>query len=96
MVKAFGARLDSQLANFPLAPDTLHEIQAGKIKLAGLQLPAGLDSSAEVAIREAVRGAFVFGFRLIMMICASLSVGSAAAEWLLIPDNKDDRLRAAE
>ncbi len=88
MVNAFGARLDSKLANFSLPPSTLHEIQAGEIKLAGLQLPASLNPSTGAGIRESVREAFVFGFRLIMLICAGLSVASAAAAWLLIPDSR--------
>jgi MFS family permease len=89
MVNAFGARLDSKLANFSLLPGTLHDIQAGEIKLAGLQLPASLNETTGTAIKESVREAFVFGFRLIMLICAGLSVGSAAAAWLLIPDNRE-------
>ncbi len=88
MVNAFSARLDSRLVNFSLPPGTLHDIQAGEIKLAGLQLPASLNPSTGAEIRESVREAFVFGFRLIMLICAGLSVASAAAAWLLIPDDR--------
>ena len=88
MVDAFSARLDSKLAGFSLSPGTLQEIHANEIKLAGMQLPPGLSASTGAAIRESVREAFVFGFRLIMMICAGLSVASAAAAWLLIPDNR--------
>jgi len=88
MVSAFSARLDSKLAAFSLPPGTLHDIQAGEIKLAGLQLPASLNESTAAAIKESVREAFVFGFRLVMLICAGLSVASAAAAWLLIPDNR--------
>ncbi len=88
MVNAFGARLDSELSNFSLSPDTLHDIQAGEIKLAGLQLPTSLNETTGTAIKESVREAFVFGFRLIMLICAGLSVASATAAWLLIPGNR--------
>jgi EmrB/QacA subfamily drug resistance transporter len=88
MVNAFSARLDSKLANFSLPPATLHEIQAGEIRLAGMQLPASLNEPTGTAIRESAREAFVFGFRLIMLICAGLSVASATAAWLLIPDNR--------
>jgi EmrB/QacA subfamily drug resistance transporter len=87
MVNAFGARLDSKLADFSLPPGALHDIQAGEIKLAGLQLPASLNPTTGAEIRESVGEAFVFGFRVIMLICAGLSVASAAAAWLLIPDN---------
>jgi EmrB/QacA subfamily drug resistance transporter len=88
MVDAFSARLDSKLAGLSLPPSTLHEIHANEIKLAGMQLPAVLSASTGAAIRESVREAFVFGFRLIMLICAGLSLASAAAAWLLIPDNR--------
>jgi EmrB/QacA subfamily drug resistance transporter len=88
MVDAFSVRLDSRLAGFSLPPSTLHEIHANEIKLAGMQLPATLSASTGAAIRKSVREAFVFGFRLIMLICAGLSVASAAAALLLIPDNR--------
>ena len=88
MVNAFGARLDSKLANFSLPPEILRDMERSKIKLAGLELPASLNPTIRAAIRESVREAFVFGFRLIMLICAGLSVASAMAAWLLIPDNR--------
>jgi len=88
MVNAFGARLDSKLANFSLPPEILRDMERSKIKLAGLELPASLNPTIRAAIRESVREAFVFGFRLIMLICAGLSVASAMAARLLIPDNR--------
>src|SRR5438309_3753275 len=88
MVNAFGARLDSKLANFSLPPEILRGMERSKIKLAGLELPASLNPTIRAAIRESVREAFVFGFRLIMLICAGLSVASAMAARLLIPDNR--------
>jgi len=88
MVNAFSACLDSKLANFSLPPGTLQEIRAGEIKLAGLQLPTSLNETSGTAIRESVREAFVSGFRLVMLICAGLSVASAASAWRLIPGDR--------
>src|SRR6266851_2914261 len=88
MVNAFSARVDSKLANFSLPPGTLQEIQAGETKLAGLQLPTSLNETSRTAIRESVREAFVFGFRKVMLICAGLSVASAASAWRLIPGDR--------
>jgi len=88
MVNAFGAHLNSKLANLSLPLNELHEIQAGENKLAGLQAPSGVNPSTEAAIREAIRDSFIFGFRLIMLICAGLSVASTAAAWRLIPDQR--------
>jgi EmrB/QacA subfamily drug resistance transporter len=85
MVKAFSFSLDRGLAGLSLPSNILHEVQANEIKLAGLQLPAGLDQIANAAIKESVSEAFVYGFRIVMSICASLSLASAAVASLMIP-----------
>jgi MFS family permease len=85
MVKAFGFHLDRSLARLSLPTPVLQELQANEIRLAGLQAPIGLDPTATVAITESVRNAFVYGFRIIMLICSALSFASAATAWLIIP-----------
>jgi EmrB/QacA subfamily drug resistance transporter len=85
MMKAFGFRLDNGLAQLSLAPAMLQKLHADEIKLAGLQAPAGLDPGMKSAIKESVGEAFVFGFRIVMLICAGLSVASAAVAWFMIP-----------
>jgi EmrB/QacA subfamily drug resistance transporter len=89
MVKAFSFRLDRSLASLSLPSYVRQEVQANEIKLAGLQLPAGLDPTANAAIKESVRDAFVYGFQIVMSICAGLSLASAAAAWLMIPPEHD-------
>jgi predicted MFS family arabinose efflux permease len=89
MVKAFSFRLDRGLAGLSLPSYIRQEVQANEIKLAGLQLPAGLDPTANAAIQESVREAFVYGFRIVMSICAGLSLASAAVAWLMIPPEHD-------
>jgi hypothetical protein len=84
MAKAFRSQLNLNLSHLSLAPSVLHTIQANEIKLAGLQVPAGLSSIAKSSINESIEGAFVHAFRIIMLICAGLSLGSAAVAWLLI------------
>ena len=85
MVKAFGSRLDRNLAGFVLPSTISQAIHAQEIKLAGLQLPAGLGHDMQNAIKKSFAEAFVFGFRTVMLICAALSVVSALAAWRLIP-----------
>jgi len=53
-------------------------------------LPVGVDDSLRAAIRDSIGEAFVFGFRLVILICAGLSVASAAVAWLLIPKGAFD------
>jgi len=88
MVKAFGSRLDHSLADFSLPPAISQAIHAEETKLAGLQVPAGVDPDTAVAIRKSVAEAFEFGFRIVVLICASLSVASAVTAWLMIPTER--------
>ena len=68
-----------------LSPGILQYIQSNAIKLAGLDLPAGLDADTIVTIRASIAHAFVFGFRIEMLICAGLSAASGAVAWLMVP-----------
>jgi EmrB/QacA subfamily drug resistance transporter len=84
MVSAFRSHLNPGLAKLSLSSNTLHEIQAGEIDLAGLQLPADLDTNTNAAVRELIRQSFVGGFRLVMWICAGLALASSAVAWAMI------------
>jgi hypothetical protein len=85
MVSAFGRRLQQLLSGLDLAPVVLHKIQLNVIRLGGLEVPPGLDEQTSSAIRAAIAQAFVFGFRLIMLLCAGLALASAAVASRMIP-----------
>lgn len=85
MVYAFSFHLNHSLAHLWLPPGILVEVQTQEIKLAGLQVPGGLNSVTRAALKESIRESFVFGFRSVMLICAALSVASATVAWLMIP-----------
>jgi EmrB/QacA subfamily drug resistance transporter len=84
MVKAFASQLDHSLARLALSPTILHELHTNEIRLGGLQVPDALDPATKTAIKDSVGEAFVFGFRIVMLICAGLSLASAAVAWLMI------------
>ncbi len=86
MVGAFSSRLNSNIQGLSLPAYVVHEIQANENKLAGLPVPANVDRGTASVIRESVREAFVFGFRTIALICAGLSVTSAAISAKMIED----------
>jgi EmrB/QacA subfamily drug resistance transporter len=92
MVKAFGSGLNHSLGHFVLPPGILQELHANESKLAGLQVPGGLDPGTEAGIRGSIRGAFVFGFRIVMLICGGLALMGAAVAWVMI---RNDRGRVA-
>jgi predicted MFS family arabinose efflux permease len=85
MVSAFSANLQHSLSGLNLAPAALHQIQSSVIKLAGLEVPAGLDSQTTSAIHTAIAHAFISAFRLVTLICAALAVASAAVAARMIP-----------
>jgi EmrB/QacA subfamily drug resistance transporter len=89
MVKAFGSRLNSSLAHLGLPADVLSQLSAGAIKLAGLPVPSGLDPASGVAVESSIKEAFVFGFRIVMLICAGLSLASSAVAWLMIRGKRE-------
>jgi predicted MFS family arabinose efflux permease len=84
MVQAFGSRLNEGLTHLPLSPAALRELHSEEIKLAGLQLPADLGLGTRTAITELIQQAFVFGFRMVMLICGGLSLASTAVAWRII------------
>jgi hypothetical protein len=85
MVYAFRARLDRSFASLSLPSELLRQIQAQETRLAGLQVPVNVDANTRAAIQDAIRQAFVFGFRIVMAICAGLAMASAAVAWVMIP-----------
>jgi EmrB/QacA subfamily drug resistance transporter len=85
MVYAFRFCLERRLLHIPLPPETSQMIRNDEIKLAGLQVPGNLDPSQASAVQEAVQEAFIFGFRIVMLICAGLSLASAVVARVMIP-----------
>src|SRR3982074_1174003 len=83
MVKAFGSRLNHSLAHLALPTPILQQLQTEEAKLAGLQVPTGLDPSTGARIAQSIGEAFVFGYRIVMLICAGLALASAAVAWLM-------------
>ena len=85
MVRLFSSNLNRNLASASLSPAILQYVRSNEIKLAGLDLPSGLDANTTALIRVSISHAFVFGFRTVMLICAGLSLASAAVASLMIP-----------
>src|SRR5260370_10358330 len=90
MVKAFGFRLNHSLAHFSLPTSVLQEIRSEETRLAGLQAPGGLTPGTRAIIKQSIGEAFVFGYRIVMLICAGLALASAAVAWRMIPKSGDD------
>jgi hypothetical protein len=92
MVKLFSSTLNRSLAGLPLPSDILQYVRSNEIKLAGLDLPSGVDARMTALLRAAISHAFVFAFRIVMLICAGLCVASATVAAVMIPAKTGDAL----
>jgi hypothetical protein len=86
MVKAFSFRLNNGLAHLALPASVTHELQSNVTKLAGLQVPDGLDSNTNAAIKQLIGAAFISGFRMLTLMSAVLALAGAAVAWLMSPN----------
>jgi len=87
MVSAFSSHFNRSVADLQLSPDAVQNLQSNETKLAALTVPLGIDPSTAARVTSAIDQSFVFGFRLVMLICAAMSVVSALFAWQLIAVN---------
>jgi EmrB/QacA subfamily drug resistance transporter len=85
MAAAFAHSLRSSLGSLNLDAKLVHDLQSNVAKLGSLDAPPGMDSEAAGKVRSAIADAFVFGFRLILLVCAGLAIASAGVAWRMIP-----------
>ncbi len=85
MVSEFSAHLNHNLALAAVPENVRSELQSNATRLAALRAPAGVGSPTAAVIESAIVASFLFGFRLMMWICAALALASAAVTWRMIP-----------
>jgi EmrB/QacA subfamily drug resistance transporter len=88
LVKAFDSHLERGLAKMQLRPNIVEELRSREGELRRMEPPKGLDSNTALGIQEVVSASFVFGFRVVLLCCAGLSIGSVAAAGLLVAGNR--------
>lgn len=78
MLGTFSRHLSRDLAQMNISSATRQDIDAQRMKLAGMKVPADA--------RRSVDESFIAGFRLVMLIGAGLALASATTAWLMIRD----------
>jgi EmrB/QacA subfamily drug resistance transporter len=91
MTFAFNATLDRALVRANLPSTVVQTIVGQREKLAAIELPAQPDARTREVAREAIAGAFVAGYRWIMLISALLGVASALIAALTIDGRRRGR-----
>ncbi len=87
MVKVFTAQLDRSLPQLSVPPEAAREIRSKEIELAGMELPKNLDGNEKAVAKKAVSEGFLAGFRVVLLSCAGLAMGSAGVAWALVRKN---------
>jgi EmrB/QacA subfamily drug resistance transporter len=84
MVKAFDAKLERGLTKMKLPPNIVEELRSKEGELRRMEPPQGLDPNIVLGIQNVISESFVSGFRVVLLCCAGLSIGSAVvASWLI-------------
>jgi EmrB/QacA subfamily drug resistance transporter len=82
MTAAFAHSLRQSLVTLNLNADVVRHLESNLAMLGNLDAPSGTDKATALAIRSRIAEAFVFGFRLIAVLCAVLAIASAVvARW---------------
>jgi len=85
MVATFAHALRELLAGLNLSAHMRQELESNVARLGSLGAPSEADPQTMTTIRFAVVRAFIYGFRLIMVICAGLAIASAGVAWRKMP-----------
>lgn len=84
MAGAFDASLATRLREMGLSPEVMGQMEARRSSLAAFVAPTGIDAATAQQLANAVKWAFVSGFRWVMSISATLALLSALSAWLWI------------
>jgi MFS family permease len=85
MAAAFAHSLRQSLDDSHLNAGVVQQLESNVAKLGSLDAPTGVDSQTALTIRSVTAKSFIFGFRLIMILCAALATASAGVAWRNIP-----------
>jgi EmrB/QacA subfamily drug resistance transporter len=81
---SFNRELDRRLEQLELTTEVRRAIDEQRVRLAGAELPPGVDDETRIALREAIDQSFVVGFRVVMITAVGLALASALCAWIII------------
>ena len=80
----FNRSLDRRLARLDLSPSIQQFLNTQRSRLAGVEFPESIPLRTRELLTDAINRSFIDGFRWVMLIGASLSLGSAMTALILI------------
>jgi EmrB/QacA subfamily drug resistance transporter len=84
LIAVFSRSLHHALSSLHLPADLQASIEAERMQLATIRLPADLDGTLRSRTQAALRASFLDGFRVVLLSCAGLAAAGALAAAALI------------
>ena len=84
----FSTSLATQLSLLHVPAGIQQALLLQENKLVGIEIPAGLSTSTQVAVQQAIAESFITSFRVVMLIASALAVCSSLSSFLLIEGKK--------
>ena len=84
MTGVFAQNLDTSLRPLDLPAEARAELEAQASRLATITIPERLKEESKQAAKRAIEDSFVRGFRVVILMAATLALASAFFAWLLI------------
>jgi EmrB/QacA subfamily drug resistance transporter len=94
MVHAFNDRLDQRLEQLPLTAEQRRAVDEQRIRLAGAELPNGVDETTKTKLRLDINDSFIHGFRLVMATAIVLALASALSAFMMLESRMRLRSRS--
>jgi EmrB/QacA subfamily drug resistance transporter len=91
MLRAFSDSLDARIAHIDLPASVRQSLATEHNRLGAIQPRSLLAPASQLALREAITGSFVDGFRRLMIMASALAFAGAAVSVLLIPGRQRNR-----
>jgi EmrB/QacA subfamily drug resistance transporter len=84
MVAAFGHRLHQEIRQLAVPPNVIDTIEMNQTKLAAIPIPENLSADLRSSLRRVIQDSFIFGFRIVALLCAGLAILSAVIAWVFV------------
>lgn len=88
MMHSFNGELDRRMETLGVTPEVKQALVQQRMRLAAAEIPAGVDPTLGVTLKQAINESFVAGFRMVTMVCAALALLSALSAWWLVEGKK--------
>jgi MFS family permease len=91
LLSTFNRSLDQRLTAIELPPQVRQQLDAQRVRLAGMDVSQGLNAETASALRTAIGLSFIDGYRVVMLTACGLALLSAASAAVLIEGRHVER-----